>query len=176
MIEQNISFQRNFEISHSLFACTLISCCSIVNDLRASRLSVALFARPCYYTTSSRTCQGVLKSFFNFFQKFLPGRLRACGRSWAPSLFAIRSNGFSPHLPCPLSDSVPIISHSHPFCQAFFLIFFLFGIQPLFVIHLSLLFWAVCQKEEDRGHSFRFFSFLRNLPCFFPSYRVEATA
>ena len=45
-----------FEIlALAILACTSISCCSIVND----QVRYALFAQPCYYTTSLPSCQGV---------------------------------------------------------------------------------------------------------------------
>ena len=71
MIDSRFFFQRNFEIlSHQAFACTLISCCSIVNDPRGFlRYSVPCFAQPEHYITSFPICQGVFQKFFkNFFQ------------------------------------------------------------------------------------------------------------
>ena len=65
-----ISFSKKFRDSHSqAFACTLISCCSIVNDLRGSLRFTPRFARPDYYTTLSPVCQEVFEKFFKFFSK-----------------------------------------------------------------------------------------------------------
>ena len=76
VIDSRFFFQRNFEIlSHQAFACTLISCCSIVNDPRGFlRYSVPCFAQPEHYITSFPICQGVFQKFFkNFFNHFSAG-------------------------------------------------------------------------------------------------------
>ena len=76
MIDSRFFFQRNFEIlSHQAFACTLISCCSIVNDPRGFlRYSVPRFAQPEHYITSFPICQGFFQKFFkNFFNHFSAG-------------------------------------------------------------------------------------------------------
>ena len=74
MIDLRFFFQRNFEIlSHQAFACTLISCCSIVNDPREACLAIqtALFSDSLSIIPHPHPfVKRFFKSFFNFFAVF----------------------------------------------------------------------------------------------------------
>ena len=99
VIDLRFLFQRNFEILFTSFACTLISCCSIVNDLGEPKLAaMPCFAQPCYYTTSLSVCQEV-------FQNFL--------KSFFAALSSVRK-------------CFDIIPHTFPFVKGFFKSFFNF--------------------------------------------------
>ena len=109
MIDSRFLFQRNFEIFALSFACTLISCCSIVNDLSEPGLCLPRFARPCYYSTSGSLCQEVFENFFwKFSAAFCLGR-----------------------------KCLDIISHSLPFVKRFFKSFFNFFRDILCAVFLS---------------------------------------
>ena len=117
MIDSRFFFQRNFEILFTSFACTLISCCSIVNDPRGfHRYSVPCFAQPDYYITTVRICQGVFQNFFKFFD-FLSSRF--------------------PLTPC-RADVKHIISHSVHFVKYLFKSFFNFFRDFLCAVSLAV--------------------------------------
>ena len=65
--DAELSLYRNFrDFRTRFFACTSISCCSIVNDQFLSLHSLSR-AQLYYYTTSRDACQGGFESFFDFF-------------------------------------------------------------------------------------------------------------
>ena len=135
VIDSRFLFQRNFEIFALSFACTLISCCSIVNDLPEPGLCLPRFARPCYYSTSVSLCQEVFENFFwKFFAAFCLGRkcfdiishslpfVKRFFKSFL-TFFVI----FCPAVWQPAVAQLAYYSTSLPFCQALFDKFFLFG-------------------------------------------------
>ena len=97
VIDSRFFFQRNSRFFRTkLFACTLISCCSIINDLCELLTRGRVLRDPFIISHPFRFVKGFLKSFFNFFA-VLSNRAVDSSRRSARLLyhiFLILSRGF----------------------------------------------------------------------------------
>ena len=141
-----ISFFKEISRFLTSFACTLISCCSIVNDLREPQLAASLRSQAAFWTARllyhilNRLSRGFSKVFLKIFAVF----------------FRTGSRFFDPERKCPT-----IISHSLAFVKRFFKSFSTFfrDIFRLAALHRA----AQCPVVSQLAYYSTFIPFCQHL-------------